>query len=363
MTPTNAAVSDVSVQAFFQSFHAILGIYLTNHCNAKCRHCCVDSGPMEKSVLTSLETVLGRIEEWASRGVIKGLHVSGGEPFLRRRDLKHIGDVAARLGLTFGINTNAYWAKTPEIAAAVLAAIPGVTQLLISTSNYHQEFVSLEAFSHAVRSALDKGILVHIGICGSEADQNLIQAELLSRLGGDVMRNIRIVANQVEAVGRAAGLPEAGWRAMSRELPGGRCELLNRPVVLENSNVFACCNTSVASVCADSPLVLGNLGDSSLDDIYRRADRDYLLQAIRAKGPKYLAKLLIDAGEGSKLQAFFPEGYICALCSDIMSKPALVATLRQIIAQDATLRTDIAIARAANLDELEMLIDCMPTHS
>lgn len=73
------------IQDKYAAFHGVLGIHLTTKCTATCRHCGVNGSPHRDERLV-LELVLENIQAFAHRGVIKAVHVSGGELLPRLRD-------------------------------------------------------------------------------------------------------------------------------------------------------------------------------------------------------------------------------------------------------------------------------------
>src|SRR5262245_24135944 len=98
-----------SIQPLFGKMHRVLGLYLSNRCNIACRHCGVESGPWEPDA--SADDIIPSVAQLAANGLLRGIHVSGGEPFLYPNVLSRIGSIAAEYGLLYAINTNAFWAK------------------------------------------------------------------------------------------------------------------------------------------------------------------------------------------------------------------------------------------------------------
>jgi organic radical activating enzyme len=349
------AVKGIPVQTYFGRFQGILGLYITNKCNITCRHCSVNSGPTESTRLF-IDDVLESIPTAVDKEIIKGIHVSGGEPFLYQSDLQRLASEAERLGILLGINTNAFWAKNLDKAHKVLDSMPGITQLMISTDIYHEEFIPLDRIKYASIAGLERGLIVQIAVCTSGGEKSDFVDRLSQILGEELANSIPIGINPVEASGRALSLLEAHWRKQQRSFPIGRCNQINRPTVLESGVVFACCNTCVSEQCGRSPLNLGNIKASSLEEIHLRTDTDYIIQAIRTLGPKFLAEILIVEGFEAELNGIYNEGDICSLCSDIMSNPKLVEVLIKVFQSDKV-RRQVAIARAAEFDELKMLFE------
>jgi MoaA/NifB/PqqE/SkfB family radical SAM enzyme len=275
---------------------------------------------------------------------VKGVHVSGGEPFLYQRDLRRICTAGHELGIPVAVNTNAFWARHIEAAENVIGSLPGITQLIMSADTYHESFLPLSRVVTAVNVALKRGILVHLCICTPKGQRNEFVERLETALGTEVIDQIEISINPVELGGRADILPEAHWRGVESTWPEGRCWLINRPVILEDGSVLACCNTTVAKKCGQSPLILGSIEHEPLQEILERASQSQLIQAIHLFGPSFLAENLDDESK-TKLKGEYVKGDICSLCADMMSNPDLAAAVADIAVSSKTTRL-IAVAKA-----------------
>lgn len=346
-----------AIQKYFDTLHGILGIYLTNKCNVTCRHCCVNSGPQEDGKL-ELEHLVPTIVAGARAGIIKGLHISGGEPFIYLSDVRVLLGHAKELEILAGVNTNVSWAKSRDRAETLLRSLPGLTQLLISTDTYHEDFIPLANVRHAVEAGLSLGLVVQIAVCTPGGRETDFVARLRDCLGERLSGQVDIGLNAVEPVGRGRDLEEANWRKVSRQFPAGRCSQVNRPIILQGGDLFACCNSCVSETCRSSPLNLGNLHYETVAENFEKADKSHILQAIRALGPAFLGNTLVEAGLGGELAGEYGEGDICGLCSDIMSKPSLTKALATILSRHEHQQA-IAIARAAVFGETSMLRDLM----
>nr|QEO74357.1 hypothetical protein [uncultured bacterium] len=331
------------IQTMFRRMHAVLSLYLTNKCNILCGHCGVESGPHESTLLAPEDT-LAHINALASGGGLEAIHVSGGEPFLYRNRMRMIAACGLAANVQVAVNTNGFWSRQPERAGAMLDSMPGLTQIILSTDEYHEPFLGLEVVRDAARIALSRELLVDIYVCTPAGRRTEFVERLESYMGEELLARVPVVVTTLEPGGRADLVPEAHWRERSRNLPSGRCDLVNRPVVLEDGDVLACCNTTVAKRCKRSPLVVGNTHREALPDILRRAREDTLLQAIRIFGPRFVAERL-DTDERARLGGEYRDGDICALCSDIMSDARLTEGAIQACGAEETQRL-VAIGRA-----------------
>jgi MoaA/NifB/PqqE/SkfB family radical SAM enzyme len=123
------------------------GLMLTYQCNAACEFCYYHCGP-QKGGLMPVETCLAA---WRSLKVLAGaearIHLTGGEPFLYWDRLVEILQEGQRqnLGPVDLVETNGFWATEDRLIADrldTLAAL-GVQRLKISVDPFHQEYVDI----------------------------------------------------------------------------------------------------------------------------------------------------------------------------------------------------------------------------
>jgi hypothetical protein len=119
-------------------------------------------------------------------------------------------------------------------------------------------------------------------------------------------------------------LPET-IRIMSAALPGGACHQLNRPTILEDGSVLACCNTTAAKRCGATPLNLGNINDASLASLLDAGRAHTLLEGLRLLGPAILIDTFLP--EAKNRLPRYAQGDICALCTDLLTDADMMARL------------------------------------
>jgi hypothetical protein len=270
--------------------------------------------------------VASQLGELAAGGIVKAVHVSGGEPFLFQDDLRFLGLAIAGRQLAFGINTNAFWATSLTAARAVVDDITGLTQLFLSTDVYHEEFIPIARVVNAAKAGVLSGLHVYIGICTPRGEEAEIVRRVRQQLGAEYLEKVYVGATPVETGGRASGLIEARWRRRSSAVPLGACRLIKRPVVMPNGDVLACCNTTAHSRCGSSPLVLGSVECERLSDILARGRRNKILEVIGTFGPAALAAVL-PREAFNMLSGEYLEDDVCGLCVDMMSNSRIVSVL------------------------------------
>jgi ferredoxin len=113
-----------------------LHILLTYQCTYECEHCFVWGSPRQSGTLT-LEQVQDVLKQAKEAGV-ESVYFEGGEPFLYYAILAKGVRLAAEMGFSVGIVSNAYWANTVADAMENLQPFAGrVDDLTISSDEYH----------------------------------------------------------------------------------------------------------------------------------------------------------------------------------------------------------------------------------
>lgn len=113
-----------------------LHILLTYQCTYECEHCFVWGSPRQEGTL-SLEQVEEILKQAKDAGV-ESIYFEGGEPFLFYAILAKGVRLAAEMGFSVGIVSNAYWANTVADALENLQPFAGrIKDLTVSSDQYH----------------------------------------------------------------------------------------------------------------------------------------------------------------------------------------------------------------------------------
>lgn len=134
-----------------------LHILLTYQCNYECDHCFVWGSPWQTGTLT-LEQIEDILHQAKEAGVTS-IYFEGGEPFLYYAILNKAVHMAAGMGFSVGIVSNAYWANSVPDATEWLRPFGGrVSDLSVSSDLYHCEKCLGENPQNAVVAARWLGI-------------------------------------------------------------------------------------------------------------------------------------------------------------------------------------------------------------
>jgi len=98
-------------------------------------------------------------------------------------------------------------------------------------------------------------------------------------------------------------------------------------MVDKGGTVYACCEPPLDSKSSHNPLILGNLYRDPLPAILARAEKSAFIQALRQRGPGYLAQVAIDRGMGNRLKGVYPRDSVCEVCHDMLRDEEVVATV------------------------------------
>ena len=134
-----------------------LHILLTYQCTYECDHCFVWGSPWQAGTLTfeQIEDILNQAKDAG----VTSIYFEGGEPFLYYAILNRGVHLAAEMGFSVGIVSNAYWANTVADAEEWLRPFAGLVEdLSISNDFFHCGEAVGECPQNAVAAANRLGI-------------------------------------------------------------------------------------------------------------------------------------------------------------------------------------------------------------
>lgn len=297
-----------------------VGLLLTFRCTAACADCCFECSPERRESLP-LERALDLVDQLAEIPGVESITFSGGECFLRHRDLIRILERARERELRTKCVTNGYWALDRESARRKLLPLveAGLGILELSTDDYHLEHVPLVRVAHALEAAHALGLETHVIVIADKATRGL--AEILQELDlsftPEETREFPVLP--IGFAGRR--IPPERLR-LCDGLPCGMCsDALRRPAVGPDGRVYACCGVAGFA----PPLRIGEAGEP-LRDVFDRARLDPLLMVLSLDGPAGLARIAAQHGVFNPDQPFVDE---CHLCHALLSDGRVAEILRR----------------------------------
>jgi|GEM_PF-5486836 organic radical activating enzyme len=159
-----------------------VSLVLSNECNAECSHClrsCTpDSrGKMDPALIENI------VDQCRNREGMKGILLSGGEPFIDREMLDFAVKLIAAAGIYQKIDTNGFWATSSSATTDVMNEYEEIGRLHgsnihinVSLDKYHQDYVPLEYIANicvAYFRGNFKNLFVTLDLFNGEADHEL----------------------------------------------------------------------------------------------------------------------------------------------------------------------------------------------
>ena len=271
---------------------------LTYQCTYECDHCFVWSSPSAPGVFT-LARIREVLEQGQALGNLRSVYFEGGEPFMYYPVLVQAVNMAAAMGLSVGIVSNAYWSTAEEDALVWLQPFAGIVQdLTLSDDLYHSDEPGAVSVGYARAAAVKLGIPDgSISIAQPEADGAERATGQLPEGQSGVMYRGRAAANLVERAPH-----RTPWEQLD-ECPYENLRDPGRVHVDPYGYVHLC-----------QGLTLGSLEDTSLTEMWPAYDPDThpIIGPILAGGPAELARRA-----GFQPEATYADA--CHLCYTVRS--------------------------------------------
>lgn len=292
----------------------------TLKCNIECAHCLVSSSPRRKEKM-SVEDAQKIIKNAWERGK-RLLTFSGGEVSLYENDLLQLIPYAKDLGFLVDMESNAFWARTYELAVEKLSKLKnlGLDGVCFSFDYYHKIFFPTERVVHAYRAAKSLNLLVEINFCPSpfpEQDQVLIDTlhqEQIPFLWNSTFPLGFAKSNQTFADYSLNDFPD--------------CDNIHM-TVLPNGDHFACCMIEDENPELKESLVyLGNISDQEVFGAGQL--REKIVQAFYDPNTPLYFRALVK--NNPLFQSLNERKYssICGFCKMALSSPERVKELERL---------------------------------
>lgn len=318
-----------------------LAIATTDHCQARCAHCLMKSGPEREEVLTVRE--MWRVIEYlVEHNGLRLVVFTGGESTFLGEDLLEIIARCVGNGIGTRLVTNACWAKDVESANNNIKAWRevGLDELNISTDDFHRVWIPLDWVRNAWNSAKGVGFKsVVIGVCygpRSKVTPDYLQEVLEEHIPliydseGNRMTPGRasdgtlyaISNTPISRIGRASRLRDDYFSRRNSGAVLGPCGGVLRPMtMLANGDIGMCCGIN-----AESNLVLASRetarGTFDVLPGIIAPERELLLSAITTLGPAYLYGLVTQTSPHDIETSF---NSMCELCEKFTTNDAFIA--------------------------------------
>lgn len=308
---------------------------VTYDCPISCKYCVTESGMWHGPFLSS-DFMKEVIDEGLELGNLIAIVFTGGEPLLKKREVKGALRYASQHQLWTRIVTNAFWATTPKTALRILGDLQeaGLSEINLSCDDLHQEHIPMERVRNAYLAAheLNMPILIaHKQVKNAaitpESICEYLGVQLAEFREGEINQKTDLYSSSLTIpIGHGAKtlnhddyiIYPSGWAACSGPCSG----ILSSVIVSPSKDVRICCGMIDQRV---PELTVGNLGTQSLAEIVYEGNTDLIANWLALEGPYGIMRFVQEKAPDIQ----FEERYvnICHLCNDIFTRDEVRAVL------------------------------------
>lgn len=263
-------------------------------CNAACDHCLVESNPRKKAKLDPA-TAIDILTKGAAYGK-NFLDLSGGEAMLFPEEIKEVMRAARDLGYYICLNTNGFWARTPDKARETLGELKdaGLKAVFPSASAYHLKYVPLERVKNVRQACADLDVVYELNWFYSHQEKTdaWIKREM------DLDEEVIFFDGLTEA-GNNPDTVDQLRQSYKTRTPDDLDDCLSVHLgVNPHGHVVTTCNmTFTNDKFKNSPFFLGNFYEQPFEDILAAERDSAVLQFIYGNPHPAMHRLLSDDDE------------------------------------------------------------------
>ena len=317
-------------------------------CPIACRHCWSDCRPdrVEQMDLAVLRTAIRQFGEIEHSEIVA---LTGGEPFIYPDHLLIALEEINRFPhLKSSVITNGFWATSKRKAIETLENLPQINQVCVSTDIYHKEFIPPAFIKNALLACEELGIYTFLAVCIENYET--YHDELKRTLGEDLFNRTVKWVTDLQKIGRAVNLTINSKR-LSDNILWDSCFIAGSPFILYDGTVVTCCNCTrlrrstykPPSKGFISPLEVGRLSTSRLQDMFLEMNEDVIIQTLRTIGVGGILNILKQTGMCREDVSSY--NHVCELCIKLLTDPQLVKRLRELLTSQTYLE-QVALRRA-----------------
>jgi organic radical activating enzyme len=285
----------------------------STRCNIRCAHC-VAAGEVPVESKMGLEKAKEIILEMAGAGVT-GISFTAGEPFIYFDDLLELVNLCRNLNIYTRIVTNSFWAKTTKETENRLGMLKenGLSQLRMSYSKWHQAHVPRHNVLNAARGCNSIGIDYFISFVTDFSEEDDEYEQFLQD------NKLKYFPEPVIYAGRADSLERGKISTDYQE----NCCAMN-PYLAPDLNMYACCDAG-SHFTRTNFFMLGNLANSSIDQLITESETNPLYNCIRSMGITNIASF---AGIKAREIITYRK---CELCKRLFDSQEMLKTLKDAV--------------------------------
>lgn len=283
----------------------------STRCNVKCEHC-VAADAIPENLKMELAQAKEIIAELAG-AQIQGISFTAGEPLIYLDEISELVDLCREYGIYTRVVTNSFWAQTPALADSYIVQLKenGLSQLRMSYSRWHQKNIARQNVLNAAQSCKKNGLDYFISFVTDFSEQDDAFEHYLRD------HSLIFFPEPVIYAGRA----ESFNRLPIRTDYQANCCPMN-PYLAPSLDMYACCDAG-SHFTKTNFFHLGNLKDSTIDQLFKKSETNRLYNHIRIMG-------ITDIASFAGFKAREIIGYRkCELCEKLFNSPELLETLQQ----------------------------------
>jgi MoaA/NifB/PqqE/SkfB family radical SAM enzyme len=256
------------------------------------------------------------IVEMAQAGV-GGISFSAGEPFLYIDEIAGLVKLCSQIGIYTRIVTNSFWAKTAESSDQLVSELKknGLCQLRLSYSRWHQEYINRDNVLKAALSCRKVGLNYFISFVTDFSKEDDQHERFLRNHGLTYFPEPVIYAGRAESFKR---------RRILTDYQANCCNM--NPYLSPDFDMYACCDAG-SHFPETNFFYLGNLNDSTVEQLLTQSETDRLHNLIRTMGITNIASF-----SGMKAREIITYSK-CDLCRKLFNSPETLARLRNEVSQ------------------------------
>lgn len=289
-------------------------ILTTFQCTAACEECCFECSPKNKKSL-SLEEIKNFINQVKDIETINYIVWTGGECFLLKNKLIEGIRYASENGMVSRCVTNAYWAKSIDLAKQRLLPLieSGLTEINFSTGDDHQKFVPIENILNATLVSLELGLTVAIAVETNKSrkftvDDLINHPFYLKHIKNKKHKGKLIISPSVWVSFHSD--TEYEYFDNIQEVNERGCEGVFETVALvPENNVLGCCGLTASHI---PEMNLGKLNSDNLTELFSDHTQDFLEIWIFVDGPYKILEKVSEWNSKVKIPEFYHKCLACA---------------------------------------------------
>ena len=282
----------------------------STRCNVRCEHCVAADGIIEnaKMELAQAKDILGQL----SAANITGISFTAGEPLIYLNDIAELIVLCKEYGIYSRVVTNSFWAKTPDLADNITLTLKenGLSQMRLSYSRWHQKNISKQNVLNAAQSCVKNGLAYFVSFVTDFSEEDVVFEQYLRE------HQLIFFPEPVIFAGRAQSFKRLPIRTDYQE---NRCAM--NPYLAPNLDMYACCDAG-SHFNRTNFFHLGNLQESSMDELFVKSETNNLYNHIRNMGISAIASY---AGYSARDIIQYRK---CELCEKLFNNPERLAMLQ-----------------------------------